>query len=109
MATVRVAAVQDNPVLLDREACLDLVGELTERAADQGAQLVVFPEAFVPGPPVWIDALPVGEDGDWHTLLLQESVTVPGPACDRLASIAQAAGVVLVVGIDERDEHGGTV
>jgi nitrilase len=109
MATVRVAAVQDSPVLLDREGSLELVAELTQRAAAQGAQLVVFPEAFVPGPPVWIDALPVGDDGDWHALLLQQSVTVPGTACDHLAAIARAAGVVLVVGVDEREQHGGTV
>jgi predicted amidohydrolase len=70
---------------------------------------VVFPEAFVPGPPVWIDALPVGEDGEWHTLLLDQSVVVPGPACDQLGAIARMAGVVLVVGIDEREPHGGTV
>jgi nitrilase len=109
VATVRVAAVQDSPVLLDRDASLELVAELTRSAAEQGAQLVVFPEAFVPGPPVWIDALPVAEDGDWHALLLQQSVTVPGPECDRLAAIASAARVVLVVGIDEREPHGGTV
>jgi nitrilase len=109
MAQVRVAAVQDSPVLLDREATLDLVDELTAGAASQGAQLVVFPEAFVPGPPVWIDALPVGEDEEWHALLMSESVTVPGPACDRLAEAARRAGVVLVVGVDEREEHGGTI
>jgi nitrilase len=77
---VRVAAVQDCPVLLDRAATLDLVDELTIRAAAQGAQLVVFPEAFVPGPPVWIDTLPVGGDAEWHALLIRESVIVPGPA-----------------------------
>ena len=49
-----MAAVQDSPVLLDRAATLDRVDELTDRAAEQGAQLVVFPEAFVPGPPVWM-------------------------------------------------------
>jgi nitrilase len=109
VASVRVAAVQDSPVLLDQAATLDRVDELTDRAAEQGAQLVVFPEAFVPGPPVWIDALPVGDDAEWHALLMRESVTVPGPACDRLAAVARRAGVVLVVGVNEREEHGGTV
>ncbi|MBV9422001.1 MAG: carbon-nitrogen hydrolase family protein [Solirubrobacterales bacterium] len=107
--SVRVAAVQDCPVLLDRAATLDLVAELTDKAVAEGAQLVVFPEAFVPGPPVWIDALPVWEDADWHTLLMREAVTVPGDACDRLAEIASSAGVVLVVGVDEREQHGGTI
>ncbi|MBV9798837.1 MAG: carbon-nitrogen hydrolase family protein [Solirubrobacterales bacterium] len=107
--SVRVAVVQDCPVLLDRAATLDLVAELTDKAVAEGAQLVVFPEAFVPGPPVWIDALPVWEDADWHTLLMREAVTVPGDACDRLAEIASSAGVVLVVGVDEREQHGGTI
>jgi nitrilase len=107
--TVRVAAVQDSPVLLDRAATLERVDELTDQAANLGAKLVVFPEAFVPGPPVWIDALPVGEDADWHALLMRESVTVPGPACERLAAAAKRTGVVLVIGIDERESHGGTV
>jgi nitrilase len=76
--SVRVAAVQDCPGLLDLEATLEQVDQLTARAAAQGAQLVVFPEAFVPGPPVWIDALAIGEDAAWHALLMRESVTVPG-------------------------------
>lgn len=107
--TLRVAAVQDCPVLLDRAATLDLVEELTRAAAAQGAELVVFPEAFVPGPPVWVDALPVSGDAEWHGLLMRESVTVPGPACERLAEAAGAAEVVLAIGVNERDEHGGTV
>ncbi len=107
--TVRVAAVQDTPVLLDRDATLDRVDELTDQAAADGAQLVVFPEAFVPGPPVWIDALAVGDDAEWHALLMRESVVVPGPACNRLGAAARRAGVVLVVGVDEREQHGGTV
>lgn len=57
--SVRVAAVQDCPVLVDRAATLDLIDKLSDRARAQGADLVVFPEAFVPGPPVWIDAVPM--------------------------------------------------
>jgi nitrilase len=109
MASVRVAVVQDSPVLLDRAATLDQVDELTTQAAKEGARLVAFPEAFVPGPPVWIDALPVGDDEEWHALLMRESVTVPGPACDRLAEAARRARAVLVVPVNEREEHGGTV
>ncbi|MBV9194339.1 MAG: hypothetical protein JO168_09355 [Solirubrobacterales bacterium] len=42
-------------------------------------------------------------------LLMRESVTVPSDACDRLAEVARSAGVVLVVGVDERERHGGTI
>jgi nitrilase len=53
MALVRIAAVQASYVLMDRQATLDKVAELTKEAAGQGAQLVVFPEVFVPGTPIW--------------------------------------------------------
>jgi nitrilase len=49
---VRVAAAQDTPVLLDQTGTLDLVDELVDRAAGEGAQLIALPEAFVPGRPV---------------------------------------------------------
>ena len=49
MATFTVAAVQATYVLMDREATIDRAEELTADAAAQGAQLVVFPEVFVPG------------------------------------------------------------
>ncbi|MGB0096892.1 MAG: carbon-nitrogen hydrolase family protein [Solirubrobacteraceae bacterium] len=96
-------------MLLDRAATLERVDQPTDQAAADGAQLIAFPEAFVPGPPVWIDALPVAEDGDWHALLMRESVTVPSPECERLAAAARRANVTLVIGINEREQHGGTI
>jgi nitrilase len=52
MTMLRVAAVQAAYVLMDREATVNRVAELTAKAAAQGAQLVVFPEVFVPGTPI---------------------------------------------------------
>jgi nitrilase len=107
--SVRIAAVQDSPALLDRDACITQVEELTTEAADQGAALVVFPEAFVPGPPVWIDAVLPGEDDEWHVLLHRNAITVPSRDVDRLGAAARDSGVVLVVGVNERDPNGGTI
>ncbi len=58
-APVRVACVQAEPVVLDREATIDKLERLTAEAAANGAQLVVFPETFVPAYPssVWARAL----------------------------------------------------
>ena len=50
----RIAAVQAAPVLLDRDATLARVESLTADAAAGGAELVVFPEVFVPGYPDWV-------------------------------------------------------
>jgi predicted amidohydrolase len=63
-------AVQASYVLMDQQATLDKVAELTGQAAAQGAQLVVFPEVFVPGTPIWIDTRPIWDgDDDWFRLL----------------------------------------
>jgi len=110
MTTVRVAAVQATYVLMNREATIDRVAELTAEAAGQGARLVVLPEAFVPGTPLWIDTQPIWQgDADWYRLLAENAVVVPGPATDRLGAIAREHGVWLAIGVQERERGGGTI
>src|SRR5262249_39166245 len=90
MTVVRVAAVQAKYVLMDQAATLDRVAKLSAEAAAQQAELVVFPEAFVPGNPLWIDTRPIWDDeDDWYRLLVENSVVVPGPATERLGEIAR--------------------
>src|SRR4029453_3753026 len=108
-STVRVAAVQAAPVFLDLEASGATALALIEEAAANGARLVVFPEAFLPAWPAWVDEVLPGEDEAWHLRLLEQSVVVPGPVTERLGAAARDAGVQLVMGVDEREEHGGTV
>ena len=110
MTTVRVAAVQASYVLMDREATLDRVAELTADAAAQGAQLVVFPEAFIPGTPIWIDTQPIWDgDADWFRLLAENAVAVPSPATERLGAIAREHGAWIVIGAQEREPRGATI
>ena len=105
MTVLRVAAVQASYVLMDRDATIDRVAALTASAVREGAQLVVFPEVFVPGTPLWIDTQPICDgDEEWFGLLARNAVVIGGPACDRLAAIAAEHGVWLVVGVDEREE-----
>jgi len=108
-SNVKVAAVQAAPVFLDLEASLEKALGLIEKAAAEGARLVVFPEAFLPAWPAWVDEVLPGEDEAWHLRLLEQSVVVPGPVAERLAAAARDTGVHLVMGVDERDEHGGTI
>jgi nitrilase len=110
MATMSVAAVQAAYVLMDREATLARVESLTKDAAAKDADLVVFPEAFVPGTPIWIDTVPIW-DGDekWFAMLMDQAVVVPSEATDRLCAAARDAGVYMVIGIDEREPTGSTI
>ena len=104
--------MQAAPVPFDRDRTLDRIEELTSTAADQGAQLVVFPEAFVSAYP-WGSSFgtTVGrrtsEGLDEFRRYMDSAVDVPGPAVDRLAEIAGEKRVYLVVGVIERD--GGTL
>lgn len=112
MSAVRVAVVQDAPVAFDREATVAKVASRTAEAAAQGAQLVVFPEAFLSAYPKGITfGAHVGsrtpEGRQWFQRYHDSSVDVPGPTCDALGAIARAHAVHLVIGVIERD--GGTL
>jgi nitrilase len=110
VTALRVAAVQASYVLMDRDATIDRVAGLTAAAARDGAQLVIFPEVFVPGTPIWIDTRVIWDgDEEWFGLLADHAVVIPGPAAGRLGAIAAEHGVWLVVGVSERSEHGATI
>ena len=108
--TFTAAAVQASYVLMDREATTDKVVELIGTAAEKGAELIVFPEAFVPGTPIWIDTFPIWDgDDEWFARLIDQSVVVPGPTTDRIADAAREAGAYVVLGVEEREPHGSTI
>jgi nitrilase len=110
VTTTTVAAVQAAYVLMDRDGTLDRVESLTKDAAAKGADLVLFPEVFVPGTPIWIDTVPIWEgDEAWFAALMDQAVVVPSPATDRMCAVAREVGVYLVVGVDERETHGSTI
>jgi nitrilase len=107
-APVKVACVQAEPVILDRDATLDKLAALTAEAAGEGAQLVVFPETFVSVYPssTWARALAGWADPRAKAAFAQlarSAVEVPGPAADRLGAIAREHGVWLVTGVNETD------
>jgi nitrilase len=108
MSKVIAAVVQDSPVAFDLEATLDKVGRKVAEAAALGAQLVVFPEAFVSAYPKGLDfgarmgmRLPGGRR-DFRRYF-QSSIEVPGPATEKLGQAAKEHGVHLVIGVIERE------
>jgi nitrilase len=106
--TVRVAAIQATPVILDGEACVDKAVDLIGAAAREGAQLAVLPETFVPIYPSnsWArqSAAFSGSDVLWERLW-QNSVDVPGPLVDRLVDACRAHGVHVAIGVNERESE----
>ena len=109
---MRVAVVQAAPVLFDTRRSLQKLADLTADAARRGAELVVFPEAFVAGYPKGHDfGVTIGqrspEGRDQFRRLFDGAIEVPGPATEALGQAARGHAVHLVVGVVERD--GGTL
>src|SRR5205085_9565583 len=107
MDAVVVAAVQATPVFCDRDATIEKVAELTKEAADHGARLVAFSEGFVPTYPDWVWRTTPWGDRDWYARWFDQTVDIPGPACDALGAIAREHRCYLAIPVNERD--GGTV
>ncbi|MGZ4768146.1 MAG: carbon-nitrogen hydrolase family protein [Ilumatobacteraceae bacterium] len=104
--TVTVAAVQATPVFLDRDATVAVLSADIARAAASGAELVVFPEAIVPGYPDWVWRTAAWSDQGWYRRLHDQAVDVPGPATAQLGAAAREAGVWVAVGVTERVSSG---
>jgi nitrilase len=110
VASVKVAAVQAAYQLMDQKACLEKTVDLLHEAATAGAGIVVFPEVFIPGKPIWIDSVPIWHgDAEWYALLVDQAVVVPGPVTDALSAAANDTGTYVVIGVDEREPHGSTI
>src|SRR4051812_15239464 len=97
-----VAAVQATPGDLDRAGTLEIAGRAVVDAASSGADLVVFPESFVPGYPDWVWRRPPMSDGDWYQRFYAQAVDLAGPDLDPLREVAASARVWVAAGITER-------
>jgi predicted amidohydrolase len=110
---VKVAVIQHAPVFLNLEASLLKACELINEAADHGAQMIAFPETWLPGYPVWLDYAPNAALWDHppaqalYQTLVKNSVSIPGPHLEGLLRAARDAGAYVIIGAHER--LGGTV
>jgi len=99
----RAAAVQAAPVFLDRDATIDKLEMLVQKAVDAGADLIVFGESFIPAFPVWnLIYAPIDQHGFFRRLF-DNAVQVPGPHTRKLSEIARRHHVLLSVGVTEKD------
>lgn len=104
----KVAAVQAAPVFLNKAATIDKVCDLTVEAGNEGASLVVFPEAFVSGYPDWVWVLPPVQKAlinELYQELLESAITIPDQSTERICKAAKQVGVYLTVGVNERNSE----
>jgi nitrilase len=103
----KIAIIQESPVLLDRKKTIEKAVQLIDQAASSGAELVVFPEAYISGYPAWIWRLRPG--GDWgtsenlHSRLLDSAVDIDSGDLKLLCDSAKKNKITIVCGLNERD------
>jgi nitrilase len=109
---IPVAIAQVEPVYLDVRSSLEKAISCIEKAAAQGAKLIVFGETWLAGYPAWLDycpnaalwdSIPVKEV---YARMRQNSVIVPGPETDELGRAAADLDITVAMGINERVDSG---
>jgi len=103
-------AVQYPPVFLDLDKSIEKACDLVATAAAEGAKLIVFPETWLTGYPVWFDLAPGaalwGSEAaeDVYQLLVANSPSLDDPPIQILCKAAKSAGAIIVMGLHERDD-----
>ncbi len=105
---VKVAVIQAAPVLFDREATIAKTCHLVREAAGQGAQLALFPEAFIPAYPRGLSfGMVVGsrkpEGRQLWQMYWENAIEIPGPETETLSAVVRETGVYMSIGVIERD------
>jgi nitrilase len=104
MTVIRAAAVQLSPVLYSRDGTVERVVRKIEQLGHQDVQFAVFPETVVPYYPYFsFVQRPFEMRPTEHLKLLDQAVTIPSPAAEAIGAAARAAGMVVSIGVTERD------
>ena len=110
---VKVALVQQPPVFLNLQKTLAKAETIAEECAKNGAKIVVFPETWISGYPIWLDEAPKAALWDFapakrlYQYLTENSLQIPGEDFKKLQKIAKQNAVYLVIGVHEKS--GGTL
>lgn len=96
------AVVQAAPVFLDREATVEKACALIADAARRGAEIIAFPECYIPGFPHWFLFHSPYASMRFIVELFKNAVEIPSPAVDRLCEAARNHRAYVVMGINER-------
>ncbi len=104
--SLRVTAVQATPVCFDRPATVEIVADHIAQAGDENADLVLFPESFVPGYPDWLWRTTPWRDRSWYERFEANAIDLRGGDLDVVRSAAEAAGTWVALGVTERGPTG---
>ena len=104
----KIAAAQLTPVFLNKEKTVQKACKAIKEAGENGAKLIVFPEAFISGYPDWVWSIPPHQNkilGDYYIKLVENAVAIPDNSTDLLCRAAKEAGINVVMGMNERNSE----
>ena len=97
----KAAACHISSIYFDQDACVDKACSWIAEAARNGAELVVFPEAFISAFPVWASVWAPVDTHEFFAKFAASSVTIDGPEMDRIRCAAREHNVFVSIGINE--------
>lgn len=105
---IKVASAQLSPIFLNKEKTIEKACDAILEAGENGAKLIVFPEAFISGYPDWVWLIPNSKGADLNDLylkLVENAVSVPDIGTGKLCQAAKKANINVVMGIHERNSE----
>ena len=105
----KVAAVQTSPVFLNAEKTIDKAITFIKEAAENGAQLIAFPEVFVSGYPYWNWIMTPVQGSKWYEKLYKSAITADSSEVKRLCDAAKEFNIHIVIGINEKGSSFGEI
>ncbi|MDM5334279.1 carbon-nitrogen hydrolase family protein [Ureibacillus composti] len=116
MSNCKVAVVQVGSIVMNKVKCIDKAITYIQEAGANGANIIVFPEAFIPAYPRGLSFGAVvgsrsSEGRNQFLRYAKNAITVPGPETEQLGEAVKKVGAYTVIGVIERDDHssGGTL
>jgi nitrilase len=101
----KAASVQAAPVFLDRDATIEKLEKFVKEAKMSGADIVVFPESFIPTYPLWCIVHAPIDQHELYKRLFENAVLIGSPAAKKLGEIARANKIFLSVGVTEKSDY----
>lgn len=102
----KVASAQLTPLFLDKARTIEKACNAILEAGQNGASVIVFPEAFISAYPDWVWLIPNSKGAELNELYVQlvdNAVSVPDDSTERLCKAAKKAGISVVMGMSERN------
>ncbi|MDH7447173.1 carbon-nitrogen hydrolase family protein [Aquimarina sp. 2201CG14-23] len=111
---VKVCLIQDSPVFFDKEKTIDKIETLTKKYSQEGCELIVFPESFIPGYPRGFDfGATVGrrtsEGRDLYAEYYKNSIDLQSNDLKRLEELSASQNIYMVIGATEKQETNGSL